>query len=209
MMIPKTKYHPVNNKKRHQLIQLIYGGEKLSIRQAALRINISYPTAKAINRIYKQENRVDKKKKRDRRETEDDVTTSSKLPDSELFSQKLQTTLSANDHLHHTQNAKNLADRIQALGMGQLRCLDLVNRDMSHVAGCDSPADMPNAQQDMHWAEKSTPLLGRRGKRNASPADDSDDEDGTLAILPPAFKRSHRNGAMRAWQKSSALSDLR
>ena len=41
--------------------------DRVSIRQAAIRLNISYPTAKAINRIYKQEDRVDKKKFRDRR----------------------------------------------------------------------------------------------------------------------------------------------
>ncbi len=41
--------------------------EKMSIRQAAYETKISYPTAKAINRIYKQENRIDKKKVRKRK----------------------------------------------------------------------------------------------------------------------------------------------
>ena len=63
-----VKYFPVDNERRHELIRLIYE-EKLSIRQAAIQINISYPTAKAINRIYKQEDRVDKKKVRERRST--------------------------------------------------------------------------------------------------------------------------------------------
>ena len=48
------------------MIRLIYE-DKISIRQAAVRCNISYPTAKAINRIYSTEGRVDKKKVRIRR----------------------------------------------------------------------------------------------------------------------------------------------
>ena len=64
--LQQVKYHPVDNERRHELIRLIYE-DNFSIRQAALRINISYPTAKAINRIYKQEDRVDKKKVRERR----------------------------------------------------------------------------------------------------------------------------------------------
>ena len=47
------------------MISLIYE-EEFSIRQAALRCNISYPTAKAINRIYLVEKRVDKKQSRAR-----------------------------------------------------------------------------------------------------------------------------------------------
>ena len=39
----------------------------MSIRQAAFETQISYPTAKAINRIYKQEDRIDKKKVRERK----------------------------------------------------------------------------------------------------------------------------------------------
>ena len=61
-----NKYNPVANDKRHELIRLIYE-DKISIRQAALRIGISYPTAKAINRIYRNEDRVDKKAVRQRR----------------------------------------------------------------------------------------------------------------------------------------------
>lgn len=61
-----NKYSPVANDKRHELIRLIYE-DKISIRQAALRIGISYPTAKAINRIYKHEDRIDKKAVRQRR----------------------------------------------------------------------------------------------------------------------------------------------
>ena len=72
MNTTQNKYHPVANDKRHELIRLIYE-EKISIRQAALRINISYPTAKAINRIYKQENRVDKKAVRQRRSKAGDI----------------------------------------------------------------------------------------------------------------------------------------
>ena len=72
MNTTQNKYDPVANDKRHELIRLIYE-EKISIRQAALRINISYPTAKAINRIYKQENRVDKKAVRQRRSKAGDI----------------------------------------------------------------------------------------------------------------------------------------
>ena len=60
------KYSPVNDERRHELIRLIHE-EQIPIRQAAMRINISYPTAKAINRIYKNEGRIDKKKVRVRR----------------------------------------------------------------------------------------------------------------------------------------------
>lgn len=61
-----TKYAPVSNERRHELIRLIHE-ENMSIRQAAIRQNISYPTAKAINRIYMQESRIEKKKVRERR----------------------------------------------------------------------------------------------------------------------------------------------
>ena len=62
---------------------------------------------------------------------------------------------------------------------------------MSHDAACDSPDERPGASKEkQYWAEHSTPLLGRRRNRNASPAaDDSDDEEGTLALLPPAVKK--------------------
>lgn len=60
------RYFPVSDERRHELIRLIYES-KLSIRQAALQCNISYPTAKAINRIYQREDRIEKKKVRMRR----------------------------------------------------------------------------------------------------------------------------------------------
>jgi hypothetical protein len=85
--------------------------------------------------------------------------------------------------------------------MDQLKRLDVNNGDMSHDAGCGSPVKRSIVRQEVHWAEKSTPLLGRRGKRNSSPTeddDDDDDEDGTLAILPLAVKRRNmtRSGAV-------------
>lgn len=61
-----TKYSPVNNERRQELIRLIHE-EKVTIRQAAKQSNISYPTAKAINRIYMSEGRIEKKKVRVRR----------------------------------------------------------------------------------------------------------------------------------------------
>ena len=60
------KYYPVSDERRRELIRLIYE-DQLSIRQAAIQQNISYPTAKAINRIYKHESRIEKKKVRVRR----------------------------------------------------------------------------------------------------------------------------------------------
>ena len=58
-----TKYAPVNDERRYELIRLVHE-ENVPIRQAAKRINISYPTAKAIHRIYKREGRIEKKKVR-------------------------------------------------------------------------------------------------------------------------------------------------
>ena len=64
-MQEKVKYSPVDDTRRHRLINLIYE-EKISIRQAAILCNISYPTAKAINRIFVRDGRIEKKKSRDR-----------------------------------------------------------------------------------------------------------------------------------------------
>ena len=55
-----VQYAPVSNERRHELIRLIHE-DNVSIRQASIRQQIAYPTAKAINRVYKQENRIDKK----------------------------------------------------------------------------------------------------------------------------------------------------
>ena len=59
-------YSPVTNEQRRLLVKLIYE-EGFSIRQAALTSKIYYPTAKAINKIYKSENRIDKKRHRFRK----------------------------------------------------------------------------------------------------------------------------------------------
>lgn len=82
----------------------------------------------------------------------------------------------------------NLADKIRAFGKGQLLRLDVGQRDMSHDAN-ESPAGRKNENKELHWAEKSTPLLGRRSRRGASPNSDVDEDD-TLVILPPPVKRS-------------------
>ena len=82
----------------------------------------------------------------------------------------------------------NLADKIRAFGKGQLCRLDVGQRDMSHDAN-ESPAGRKNENKELHWAEKSTPLLGRRSRRGASPNSDVDEDD-TLVILPPPVKRS-------------------
>lgn len=81
----------------------------------------------------------------------------------------------------------NLADKIRAFGKGQLLRLDVGQRDMSHDN--ESPSGRKPENKELHWAEKSTPLLGRRSRRGASPNSD-DDEDDTLNILPPPVKRS-------------------
>ena len=59
-------YSPVTNEQRRLLVKLIYE-DGMSIRQAALTSKIYYPTAKAINKIYTAENRIDKKRHRFRK----------------------------------------------------------------------------------------------------------------------------------------------
>ena len=54
------KYVSVPNDKRLELIRLIHE-ENLSIARAAEITEIFYPTAKAINKVYKNENRTAKK----------------------------------------------------------------------------------------------------------------------------------------------------
>ena len=54
------KYSPVTNESRRLLVKLIYE-DGMSIRQAAIGAGIYYPTAKAINKIYISEKRIDKK----------------------------------------------------------------------------------------------------------------------------------------------------
>ena len=101
------KYSPVDNERRHELIRLVHE-DKVSIRQAAIRLNISYPTAKAINRIYKQEERVDKKKFRERK---------SKM-------------ISKAKRGKSGENFANLADRVKALSKIQMKCL-VKNKEQS------------------------------------------------------------------------------
>jgi len=60
------KYATVSNEQRRMLVSLIYEGGQ-SIRQAAIVSKIYYPTAKAINKIYLAEKRIDKKQHRFRR----------------------------------------------------------------------------------------------------------------------------------------------
>lgn len=60
------KYSPVTNEQRRMLVKLIYE-DGLSIRQAAITSKIYYPTAKAINKIYVAEKRIDKRQHRFRK----------------------------------------------------------------------------------------------------------------------------------------------
>lgn len=62
------KYLPVTNEQRRLLVKLIYE-DGVSIRQAAISTKIYYPTAKAINKIYIAEKRIDKKQHRFRKLT--------------------------------------------------------------------------------------------------------------------------------------------
>lgn len=62
------KYSPVTNEQRHLLVKLIHQ-DGMSIRQAAISTGVYYPTAKAINKIYTTEKRVDKKQHRFRKIT--------------------------------------------------------------------------------------------------------------------------------------------
>ena len=53
------KYVSISTEKRRLLIELIH--EKgMNIRQAAIAVDIYYPTAKAINKIYRQTGRIEK-----------------------------------------------------------------------------------------------------------------------------------------------------
>ena len=71
---------------------------------------------------------------------------------------------------------------------------------MSHHACDNSPSKVGTVKavkdpqhyeyEEMHWADKSTPLLGRRNKRSTSPPNSDDEQDGTLSILPPPIKRA-------------------
>lgn len=47
-------YKKVNNEQRRQLIELIYQ-DGLSVVKAAEAVQINYPSAKAINKIFKRE----------------------------------------------------------------------------------------------------------------------------------------------------------
>ncbi len=63
-------YTQVSNEARKELIRLIYE-EGYSIVKAAEAAGIYYPTAKAINKVYKRESRVQKRQFRYRTKKED------------------------------------------------------------------------------------------------------------------------------------------
>ena len=60
------KYKPISNETRLKLINLIHN-QSMSISKAAQACGVYDPTAKAINKVYLTENRVDKKSHRLRR----------------------------------------------------------------------------------------------------------------------------------------------
>ena len=64
------EYQRVTDETRSRLIKLIRDGQ--SIKDAAALVNINYENAKAINRIYRRETRVEKKKSRYRYRQDED-----------------------------------------------------------------------------------------------------------------------------------------
>jgi hypothetical protein len=66
-------YTQVSNDARRELIRLIYE-ENYSIVKAAELAGIYYPTAKAINKVYKKESRVQKRSFRYRTKKEDEAS---------------------------------------------------------------------------------------------------------------------------------------
>ena len=62
----KRKYDRISDEQRKNLIELISEhGE--SIKKAAIKLNISYDNAKAINRVFRKETRIEKCKQRKKR----------------------------------------------------------------------------------------------------------------------------------------------
>jgi hypothetical protein len=86
-------YTQVSNDARRELIKLIYE-DGLSIVKAAEATGIYYPTAKAINKVYKREARVQKRSFRYRTKKEDEVTgvVRNKIPIEKLFVKDLLST---------------------------------------------------------------------------------------------------------------------
>ena len=66
------QYTHVTNDQRKELVRLIHE-ENMSISQAAAKVNIFYPTAKAINKVFKKEKRVQKRYHRYREKKGDDL----------------------------------------------------------------------------------------------------------------------------------------
>jgi hypothetical protein len=66
------KYVSVPNEKRYELIRLIHQ-ENMSIAQAAEKTGIYYPTAKAINKVFKQEKRTQRRSFRFRPKKNEDT----------------------------------------------------------------------------------------------------------------------------------------
>lgn len=54
------KYVLLTNEQRAELCRLIHK-DGLTIREAARRLNIPYPNAKAVNKVYERENRTEKR----------------------------------------------------------------------------------------------------------------------------------------------------
>lgn len=54
------RYNIVDNSKRKQLIELVYGKDPITIREACSRLGIKLTTAKTILKIYRREGRISK-----------------------------------------------------------------------------------------------------------------------------------------------------
>ena len=64
--MPKV-YEPISTERRRELIDLIYN-QGMNISQAAKVCNIFYPTAKAINKVFRLTGRTDKKLHRNKKQ---------------------------------------------------------------------------------------------------------------------------------------------
>ena len=60
-------YRPVENERRHRLVQLVNGSPGMTIRMAAQHLGIKFTTAKSILKVWRRDGRIDKKAHRERK----------------------------------------------------------------------------------------------------------------------------------------------
>lgn len=54
------RYNIVDNSKRKMLIEMVYGNDPITIREACAKLGIKLTTAKTILKIYRREGRISK-----------------------------------------------------------------------------------------------------------------------------------------------------